>query len=107
MVLSRCRYTRVMRLVILFAALACSVFAQSTDVYRATHDALMDTFLPVEEFKSDAQVAPLLKAADEGIWAAAGQDPRFRQLIGPFTNMKLFGPACGIDALVREAGTPA
>jgi hypothetical protein len=73
--------------------------------YRATHDALMDTFLPVEEFKNDAQVSPLLKAADEGIWAAAGHDPRFRPLIGPFTNMNLFGPACGIDALVREAGT--
>src|ERR1700677_1727040 len=100
-----------MRLPIVLAALASSVWGQSPaaapDLYRKTHDALFASFLPVAELKSDAQLSQLLTAADDGIWASAGQVPQFRELIAPFTNLGGFGSACGMDSLVRGAQTTA
>ncbi len=100
-----------MRLPIVLAALASSLWGQSPatapDLYRKTHDALFALFLPVAELKSDAQLSQLLTAADDGIWASAGQVPQFRELIAPFTNLGGLGSACGMDALVRGAKTTA
>ena len=100
-----------MRLPLLYAALAAVLWRQAPaaaqDNYRKTHDALFATFLPVEEMKGDAQVSQLLQAAGNGIWAAAGQSPQFRQILEPFTNLAAFGPACGMDVLVRDTHTAA
>jgi choline dehydrogenase-like flavoprotein len=93
-----------MRWLLLFAVLTPVLCGQS-DPYRRTHDALFASFLPVEEVKNDPKLAPLLQAAGDGIWASAGQAPPFQQLIAPFTNLATLGVACGMDALVREAGT--
>jgi hypothetical protein len=94
-----------MYLLLVFAVLAASAWGQSPDSYRKTHDALFASFLPVAELKSDPKFSQLLNAADEAIWAQAGQVPQFRQLLAPFTNLGGFGSACGIDAVVREAHT--
>jgi choline dehydrogenase-like flavoprotein len=95
-----------MRLPIVFAAFAAYFWGQSPatvpDLYRKTHDALFASFLPVEEVKSDPKLSQLLKAADDGMWASAGQVPQFRQLIAPFTNLSAFGSACGIDRVLRN-----
>jgi hypothetical protein len=100
-----------MRLVILFAALVPVAWGQfpttSTDLYRRTHDALFDSFLPVAELRSDAEMAQLLARADEGLWANAREVPQFRQLITPFTNLAQFGSTCGIDGLLLAAQTTA
>src|SRR5471032_43411 len=100
-----------MRMPLFYAALAAVLWGQAPvaaqDNYRKTHDALFATFLPVEEMKDDAQVSRLLQAADDGIWAAAGQSPQFRQFLAPFTNLASFGPACGMDALFGDAHTAA
>ena len=100
-----------MRMPLFYAALAAVLWGQAPaaaqDNYRKTHDALFATFLPVEEMKDDAQVSRLLQAADDGIWAGAGQSPQFRQLLAPFTNLASFGPACGMDALFGDAHTAA
>jgi len=100
-----------MRMPLFYAALAAVLWGQAPvaaqDNYRKTHDALFATFLPVEEMKDDAQVSRLLQAADDGIWAGAGQSPQFRQLLAPFTNLASFGPACGMDVLVGDAHTAA
>jgi choline dehydrogenase-like flavoprotein len=99
-----------MRWLILFATLGPAVWGQSTDtspadLYRRTHDALAASFLPVAEVKNDPKLAQLLNEASEGIWARAGQIPRFRRLIEPFTNLGGFGAECGMDNLVRAART--
>jgi choline dehydrogenase-like flavoprotein len=100
-----------MRMRLFCAALAAVLWRQAPaaaqDSYRKTHDALFATFLPLDEMKGEAQVSQLLQAAGDGIWAAAGQSPQFRQLLTPFTNLASFGPACGMDALVRDAHTAA
>src|ERR1700733_12967701 len=100
-----------MRSLIVFAALASGVWAQppatAIDLYRRTHDALFASFLPVAELKNDPKLLGLLNAAEEGIWASAGQVPLFRQLLGPFTNLGTLGSACGMDTLVRAAQTTA
>jgi choline dehydrogenase-like flavoprotein len=100
-----------MRMPLFYAALAAVLWGQAPvaaqDNYRKTHDALFATFLPVEEMKDDAQVSRLLQAADDGIWAGAGQSPQFRQLLAPFTNLASFGPACRMDVLVGDAHTAA
>jgi hypothetical protein len=100
-----------MRLLIAFAALACSLWGQSPaparDTYRKTHDALFASFLPVAELAGDARLSHLLNTADDGIWASAGQAPQFRQLLAPFTNLAMFGSTCGMDTLVRAAQTTA
>jgi hypothetical protein len=67
----------------------------------------MSSFLPVDELKNDPKISPLLKAAQEGIWASVGEAPQFRQLIAPFVDLRRFGTACGMDALVRQARTTA
>src|SRR5712691_3684775 len=98
-----------MRLLILFAALAPAAWGQppasSADLYRRTHDALFASFLPVTELRNDPKLTQLLVAAGDGIWAGAAQSPQFRQLLAPFTNLGGFGPACGMDTLVRAAQT--
>jgi choline dehydrogenase-like flavoprotein len=95
-----------MRSLFALAALASLAIAQpQSDLYRKTHDALLASFLPVNEIKKDPQLKPLLQAADDGIWDIAGANPQFRQLLAPFTDMSGFGSACGIDGLLREAHT--
>lgn len=95
-----------MRSLLVLAALASLLFAQPrADLFRRTHDALMASFLPMEELKNDSQITKLLQAAEDGIWAIAGGNPQFRQLITPFTDLSRFGAACGIDGLVRESHT--
>ncbi|MGC2660176.1 MAG: GMC oxidoreductase [Bryobacteraceae bacterium] len=100
-----------MRLLIVFAAVASAALAQlqtpATDIYRRTHDALMSSFLPVDELKNDPKISQLLTAAEDGIWASAGQNPQFRHLITPFVDLKTFGSACGIDGIVLQSGTAA
>jgi hypothetical protein len=100
-----------MRLPILFAAFASGLWAQPqvspTDLFRKTHDALFASFLPVAELKNDPRMSQLLNAAQEGMWAGASQVPQFRQLIAPFTNLGVFGSACGMDAFVQAAHTTA
>jgi choline dehydrogenase-like flavoprotein len=100
-----------MRVLILFAALAPVTWAQSAapsaELYHRTHEALVAEFLPVVELKNDPKLSQLMQAASEGIWASAGNAPQFRQLIAPFTNLRLIGSACGMDTLVREAQTAA
>jgi choline dehydrogenase-like flavoprotein len=98
-----------MRLPILIATVAASLCGQpqspAQDLYRKTHDALFAVFLPVAELKSDAALSRMLTAADDGIWASAGELPQFRSLIAPFTDLGAFGSACGMDTLVRSAQT--
>ncbi len=97
-----------MRLLIVLAALVSGAWGQpQSDSFRKTHDALFRTFLPVDELQADANLSPLFKAAGDGIWTGASASPQFRQLIAPFTNLAVFGPACGMDALVRDAHTGA
>jgi choline dehydrogenase-like flavoprotein len=100
-----------MRLLIALAALGSSLWGQSPapvpDLYRNTHHALFASFLPVDELRSDLKLSRLLSAADDGIWASAGQVPQFRQLIAPFTNLGAFGSACGMDTLVSAAHATA
>jgi choline dehydrogenase-like flavoprotein len=103
-----------MHLLILFAALASGAWGQPrqpqaspTDLFRKTHDALFASFLPVEELKNDSNVSRLLNAAEEGMWASAGQAPQFRQLIAPFTNLGGFGSACGMDTFIHTTQASA
>ncbi len=100
-----------MRLLLVFAAISSSLWAQSPaiapDLFRKTHDALFASFLPVDEIKNDTNLAQLLKAADDGMWASVGAVPQFRELIVPFTDLRAFGSACGMDAFVRDARTTA
>jgi choline dehydrogenase-like flavoprotein len=100
-----------MRLLIVLAALAPAAWGQAPaatgDLDRRTHDALFSSFLPVAELKSDPNLAQLLTAADDGIWAGARQVPQFRQLLAPFANLGGFGSACGMDGFVRAAQATA
>ena len=98
-----------MRLLVMFIGLVSLTLGQpgagADDVYRKTHEALMSTFLPVDELKGDARISQLFSAASDGIWKSAGQDARFRRLITPFTDLTTLGAACGMDKLVTEAHT--
>jgi choline dehydrogenase-like flavoprotein len=92
---------------LLFLTTFASVAWGQADAYRRTHDALFASFLPVAELKDDARVTQMLGAARDGIWSSAGQAPRFRQLLAPFTNLGGFGTACGMDRFVGEAHATA
>src|SRR5579863_7852770 len=104
-----------MRLALIFAALATIACrpasvpeaAPSTDLLRATHDALYASFLPVEEFRQDPQLSRMFAAASDGLWSAAGQAPAFRELLKPFANLRGFGNTCGIADYLTTAGGDA
>jgi hypothetical protein len=81
-----------MRSLFALAALASLAIAQpQSDLYRRTHDALLASFLPVNEIKKDPQLKPLLQAADDGIWDIAGANPQFRQASPVALSRATFG----------------
>ncbi|HEY0795552.1 MAG TPA: GMC family oxidoreductase N-terminal domain-containing protein [Acidisarcina sp.] len=90
-------------------ALPCLLLGQSAppaesvvDPLLVVHQALYSSFLPVDETKRDAQLSSLLSAAEAGIWSSANQDPRFRQLLTPFLDLRALGAACGISSYLAE-----
>jgi choline dehydrogenase-like flavoprotein len=59
---------------------------------------LFASFIPVSELSSDPSVTALFAAAREGIWQAAQQNPQFRQLLAPLTDLTSLEAVCRIDA---------
>ena len=98
-----------MRLRPIIAILAVAAFAPAQnsggDIYRRTHDALFGSFFPVSELSADPSVSALLVAAREGIWQGAQQNPQFRQLLAPFTNLTSLEVIChaGADEAPRKS----
>src|SRR5947209_7935848 len=90
------------RLAAIGAVLASAIFncvaqeAPSEMAFHAAHNALFAAFLPVEDLPGDPKTTALLTAARDGIWKEAGEAPGFRELLAPFTDLRTFGPACGI-----------
>ena len=72
------------------------------DIYRRTHDAIFASFLPVSELSGDPTVSALLAAARERIWEGAQQNPKFRQMLAPFTDLTSLEATCHAEV----GGTP-
>src|SRR5580692_4957458 len=98
-----------MRQLVVLALFSIRLFSQTPpqQLLRQTHEALIASFLPVAEFRADPAISGLFHAASDGIWASAGQNPQFLALIRPFANLSALGSACGVNAVVQEAGTVA
>jgi len=93
-------------LLLLSTVSAVCAQTQPDDLRRRTHEALFASFLPVEELGPDKQDKALLIAAREGMWQKLHDDPRVAQLLAPFSDLRAFGPACGIDKIVNQARAP-
>jgi choline dehydrogenase-like flavoprotein len=87
-----------LRPVIAIVAAAALAPAQNSggDIYKRTHEALFASFLPVSELGGDLSVSALLTAAREGIWNGAQQNPQFRQLLAPFTDLTSLEAICHV-----------
>ncbi len=95
---------RVAAVLVVVAQFACAQpQAGSLDSYRAIHDALMDSFLPVVALQNDLTLSHRLSLVREEIWVSAGQSPQFREMIGSFTNLGAFPAICKLDAVLRTA----
>src|SRR5579859_2197326 len=78
--------------------------ADPDEALHLAHNALFASFLPVEELASDSKTSSLLAATRDQMWSGAHASPVFRELVQPFTDLRQFGRACGIDAIVGQAG---
>jgi choline dehydrogenase-like flavoprotein len=81
--------------------------APSDMAFHAAHNALFAAFLPVEDLPGDPRTTALLTAARDGIWQQAGNAPAFRELLAPFTDLRTFGPACGIAQAIDSTNATA
>ena len=77
---------------------------QPEDRLRAVHEALFSSFLPIAELRTDPRLFELFTEARDGLWSAAGQSERFRQLLSPFADLRSLGTACGVSSLLHGAG---
>lgn len=92
-------------LVILFVA-ACA-YGQTTvrgdDPLRAIHDAVFDSFIPVDR----SEIGPVLKdrfiSVRNAIWSSASTSARFRQLLIPLLDLRSFGGSCGMDGALNKS----
>jgi hypothetical protein len=74
---------------------------QPEDRLRTVHEALFSSFLPIAELRTDPRLFELFTEARDGIWPAAGQSERFRQLLSPFADLRSLGTACGVSSLLH------
>ena len=93
-----------MRLALAAAVLLWSAQLRAADEFRATHDALFSSFLPVAE---KPELQQMFLQAREGIWQAAGKERFFLALVSQFADLRNFGDACGIPDFIKSAGTTA
>jgi choline dehydrogenase-like flavoprotein len=78
----------------------------AADAPRAVHDALFASYIPIDDVKDKPELIAMFAAARDQIWLAAGQAPAFQMLLAPFTDLRSFGPACGISEFIKTtAGT--
>ena len=86
------------------AQLGAQPAPDADELLHLAHNALFASFLPVEELATDSKISSLLFATRDQIWSAAHNAPAFRELVQPFTDLRQFGQACGIDAVVNQSG---
>lgn len=91
--------------VLLVASCACAQpIAPGDGALHAIHDALFDSFVPVDR----PQIAPELKArfasVRDALWASASQSAKFRELLLPLVDLRGFGGACGMTEIQRPGG---
>jgi choline dehydrogenase-like flavoprotein len=90
------------------AMVTCAAQQTPTDLaFHAAHNALFAAFLPVEDLPGDAKTTGMLTAARDGIWKEAGDAAGFRELLAPFTDLRSFGPACGIAQAIDATNATA
>ncbi len=89
-----------MRILSLVLALCISASAQ----LKPIHDVLFASFIPVNEIPERQDVQQMFAATREAIWQQAQNVPQFQQMLAPFSDLRGFGPLCGMDAFLKKAG---
>src|SRR5579863_7477353 len=79
----------------------------AADAPRGVHDTLFASYIPIEEVKDKPELAGMFTQARDQIWSAAGQAPAFQKLLAPFTDLRSFGPACGMSEFIKTTGVTA
>jgi choline dehydrogenase-like flavoprotein len=79
----------------------------AADAPRAVHDALFASYIPIDEVKDRPDQTVMFTQARDQIWLAAGQSPAFLALLAPFTDLRSFGPACGMADFLKTTGQTA
>src|SRR5580658_991790 len=92
------------RLLAILGLLAIRLAA--ADAPRAVHDELFASYIPIDDVKDKPELIAMFAAARDQIWLAAGQASAFQMLLAPFTDLRSFGPACGMSEFIKTtAGT--
>jgi hypothetical protein len=98
-------------LVLLVLGVAAQFRAQQApdadESLHLAHNALFASFLPVDRLATDNKTSSLLLATRDQMWSAAHNAPAFRELVQPFTDLRQFGHACGVDGVVNQSGNTA
>jgi choline dehydrogenase-like flavoprotein len=79
----------------------------AADVPRAVHDALFASYIPIEEVHDRPELTAMFTQARDQIWLSAGKAPAFQMLLAPFSDLRSFGPTCGMAEFLKNAGGTA
>lgn len=79
--------------------------AHATGTLRAVHNALFDSFIPL----NGSEISPALKgqftSVRDAIWSSAADSTEFRHLLSPLLDLRSFGASCGISGILTGRGS--
>src|SRR5690242_3285050 len=97
-----------LRCLAIFLLAACASARTTTHedgALHAVHNALFDSFIPVDQPEIDPGLKARFTSVRDGIWASASNSVEFRRLLLPLLDLRSFGKSCGMTRVLSKTGS--
>jgi hypothetical protein len=92
--------------ILLVATCACAQITVPGDgALRAIHEALFDSFIPVDQAEIGLELKGRFISVRNAIWASASNSAQFRRLLIPLLDLRSFGGSCGMTGVLSRTGS--
>lgn len=92
--------------ILLVATCACAqTTARGDGALRAIHDALFDSFIPVDQSEIGLELKGRFTSVRNAIWASASNSAEFRRLLLPLLDLRSFGGSCGMTGVLSRSAS--
>ncbi|MBV8549792.1 MAG: GMC family oxidoreductase [Acidobacteriaceae bacterium] len=96
---------RCLAILLLAACASARTTAHEDDALHAVHNALFESFIPVDQPGIDPELEARFTSVRDGIWASASNSVEFRRLLLPLLDLRSFGKSCGMTRALNKSGS--
>ena len=96
---------RCLAILLLATCASAQTTAREDGALHAIHNALFDSFIPVDRPELDPELKVRFTSIRDALWASASTSVEFRRLLLPLLDLRSFGESCRMKKVLSKRGS--